>query len=874
MGIKGLTTFTNKCFEEFAISKENLLKEKIKELEKKNDNSKEIKDILKTLEKELLINKKKQNEKCLSFDINMNLFNSLSLESDLKKIQYPKINKDGKLSLIIDANSFFFYFSSKINWVTCDYSNFIEFLKFYVRIFISIKDVKNIFFIFDGIEPINKINSGTSIKRIKSKGKRIFNKVKNSVVNNNIRANYDDMVIAYNPLYPPPLTIIIYMQELRKISKNLKDFKFPVNLKVIQAEYEADVIVAKYARKYNGFIIGNDSDYLIYESPGYIPLDSITLPEMKKIKYPCKKKWKIECTLWKIKSLCDILDFPSLYLPVFGTLCGNDYIDSFKIPMSFVKEYTETLINYYIVDKIEYENYDSKEILRVINKNVNIFNDKDTLKEALDDFPKLKYKINEIIRTNANKANTKKKKVNVIPIKDEDLNNIATIIYKKNYMKVLVEYLKKKISKSEKRVISNTSNSSISQEREYNKVKLIKALILDIAKDKNESEEKYQKLYDLAKVYISNDEFIEKQNFSEFINQKNINKISDYFYKGLFYGKEVKVLKYKTFHCSPYLENVFNDSCWEITNKLRKKLYSILFSLYGCDNENKSVTIEEYKRKKIELHEDEIDEIEESYDDEKVNSVFITVEETNPSIINPKTRELKYFINKYVKEDIIINLKNIGITEKEKFALYKKIFYSSNMKMNGVKKIFIPIATSIRFFIIETYKRNKLNAITEHELTALIASIVSSMSNLLGVQNTRNNNSSLKVTNKTSPLPKNKVSKMTLHFIHRFSEFQNIIFLNIFILSALTLLDSPFLNNKSNMINHFHEYCWAYGFHKFLEYFKTLDFLHNGKGEKEGPFHSNFLNNEFKMILNAVIENINHYIIINKEKPFLKYYLK
>jgi len=628
---------------------------------------------------------------------------------------------------------------------------------------------------------------------------------------------------------------------------------------------------------------------------------------MKKVEYPCREKWKINGTLWKNKSLCYILDFPCLYMPVFGTLCGNDYIDSFKIPMGFVKEYTETLINYYIVDKIEYEKYDSKEILRIINKNVNIFNDKDTLKEALDDFPKLRNKINEIIKANNNNVNSQKNKVNVIPIKEEDLNNIAAIVYKKNYLKVLVEYLKKKISKSEKRIISN-SNCSISQEREHNKVKLIKALILEIANDKNESEEKYQRLFDLAKVYISNDEFIEKQNFSEFINQKNVNKISDYFLKGMFYGKEIKgmfiilivlfsllllylnfnvlyyycifyilliVLKYRSFHCSPFLENVFNDSCWEITNKLRKDLYLILFSLYSNVNNNEIVTIEEYRRKKIELNENEILEIEESNDDEKINNIFITIE-TNASNLNikPKTREFKYFVNKYIKEDIIINIQDIGNTEKEKFTLYKIIFYSDNMKMNTIKKIFIPIATSIRFFIIETYKTNPLNALTEYELAALIASTVSSMSNLLGVHNTRNNNSTLKITNKTRPLPKNKVTKMTLRFIHRFSEFQNIIFLNIFILSALALLDSPFLTHKANIIYHFHEYCWAYGFHKFLEYFKTLDYLQNDKGEKDGPFHSHFLNNEFRSIFDAVIENIDYCIIKDEDKPFLKYYLK
>jgi len=147
MGVKGLTTFANKYFEEYATVKENLLKKKIKELEKVN-NTQETKKILKVLNNELKINKDRQNEKCFTFDINMELFNSLSKENDMNKIYYPKINEKNKISLIIDAYSFFFYFTSKINWLTCDYLSFIELLKFYVRIFLSIKNIKNVFFYY------------------------------------------------------------------------------------------------------------------------------------------------------------------------------------------------------------------------------------------------------------------------------------------------------------------------------------------------------------------------------------------------------------------------------------------------------------------------------------------------------------------------------------------------------------------------------------------------------------------------------------------------------------------------------------------------------------------------------------------------------
>ncbi|ORY43523.1 hypothetical protein LY90DRAFT_671705 [Neocallimastix californiae] len=846
---------------------------KIQELENEKGHLQEIKKVLDALNKELIINKEKQNEKCYTFDINMELFNALTRESDIRKIYYPTINEKNKISLIIDANSFYFYFASKINWLACDYSNFIEYLKFYIRIFLSIKDIKNIFFVLDGIEPFNKINSGTSLKRTKSKDKRIFNKIRHNLINNNIRKSIDDKIIAYNPFYPPPLCILIYMIELRKISKNLKNYRFPVNLRIVQAEYEADVIVAKYARKYNGFIIGNDSDYLIYESPGYIPLDSINLPDIKKVDYPCNEKWKINATLWKNKSLCYILGFSSLYMPIFATLCGNDYIDSFKVPMEFVKEYTKTLINYYIIDNIENEKCNVKTIIRNINKEINVFNDKDSLKEVLEESPKLKEKIDGIIKSKINKINYQRNKNDLIDIKDDDLYNIGSILYKKNYLKILIEYLKKKISQSEKEILSN-SNENISQEREKNKELLIQSVLSQITKDKNEVEEYYQKLFSLVKVYLSNDKFIEKHEFSQFINNQNVSKISDYFSKGMFYGKSLKVLKYKTFHCSPFLDNVFNDSCWEITNNLRKEFYSILFSIYSDYNKKESIIIEEYKRKKFELSEDEIIEMEVNDEDERINNIYIIIETDNTSIESiPKRKILKYYINKYVNEDIIINLQNISNLERGKFNLYKKIFYSDSIRINSLKKIYIPIATSLRYIVIESYKMNPSNALTDREFSALLASIVSSMSNLLGVHNTNDNNL-LKSKHMARPLPKNKVTKMTLNFIHRFSQFQSIIFLNIYILSALSLLDSSFLVNKNNVSYNLHEYCWGYGFHKFLEYFKTIDYLQNDKGERIGPFRSNYLNNEFRIIFNVVTENIRDYIVEDKSKPFLKYFYK
>jgi len=97
------------------------------------------------------------------------------------------------------------------------------------------------------------------------------------------------------------------------------------------------------------------------------------------------------------------------------------------------------------------------------------------------------------------------------------------------------------------------------------------------------------------------------------------------------------------------------------------------------------------------------------------------------------------------------------------------------MKMNIIKNNFIPIARYIyTIFIIEMNKINPLNTITEHELV-LIASKVFPMLNFLGVSNMRNNNSILKITNKTKLLLKNKVTKMILRTIYCFSEFQNIV---------------------------------------------------------------------------------------------------
>jgi len=135
MGVKKLTTFANKCFDEYASVKKKLLKKKIKELKEENTNLQEIEKVIESLNKELILDKEKQKEKCITFDINIELFNALSMESDMKKIYFPKINEKNKISLIIDANSFFFYFASKVNWLTCDYSSFIEYLKFVSNLF-------------------------------------------------------------------------------------------------------------------------------------------------------------------------------------------------------------------------------------------------------------------------------------------------------------------------------------------------------------------------------------------------------------------------------------------------------------------------------------------------------------------------------------------------------------------------------------------------------------------------------------------------------------------------------------------------------------------------------------------------------------------
>ncbi|ORX53777.1 hypothetical protein BCR36DRAFT_348675 [Piromyces finnis] len=220
-------------------------------------------------------------------------------------------NKKNELNLIIDANSFFYYLANKINWFVFDNISFFKLLKEYLFQLLSINNLEKIFFVFDGMDTDIKKNTnlGRADKRVKS-----IKKFYNKIVTSNKKKNG---FLKPEKVCATPLLKIAYAQYLFDAKYYLK--KLDVRLSL----FEADSDIAYLAKKYNGYVISNDSDFYIYDIPGYINIESLRFNFNKN---PGEIFYKV----YKNTALTEYLGIPKEYLPVFATLCGNDYFTPSK----------------------------------------------------------------------------------------------------------------------------------------------------------------------------------------------------------------------------------------------------------------------------------------------------------------------------------------------------------------------------------------------------------------------------------------------------------------------------------------------------------------------------------------------------------------
>ncbi|OUM58023.1 hypothetical protein PIROE2DRAFT_16818 [Piromyces sp. E2] len=128
-------------------------------------------------------------------------------------------------------------------------------------------------------------------------------------------------------LCPTPLVMLTYLQYLLDIQKI-----FPNKFEVRTSPKEADSYITNLANEING----NDSDFYIYDIPGFIHLDSLKFPDMNNTDFVIKFKLFTQDLLLNHFSLT-----PEI-LPIFASLCSNDYliIENFPCFSNQIKSYS------------------------------------------------------------------------------------------------------------------------------------------------------------------------------------------------------------------------------------------------------------------------------------------------------------------------------------------------------------------------------------------------------------------------------------------------------------------------------------------------------------------------------------------------------
>jgi hypothetical protein len=112
----------------------------------------------------------------------------------------------------------------------------------------------------------------------------------------------------------PPLTLESCIQTIKQHP----------SVELIHCQYEADGEVVLLAEKQNAYLVSQDSDMHVYPhiGKGYIPLDLLTIPS------PEEPNSMVSAGVFHPEALASLLKMDVDMLPLFGTLLGNDYLES------------------------------------------------------------------------------------------------------------------------------------------------------------------------------------------------------------------------------------------------------------------------------------------------------------------------------------------------------------------------------------------------------------------------------------------------------------------------------------------------------------------------------------------------------------------
>ncbi|KDQ27623.1 hypothetical protein PLEOSDRAFT_29191 [Pleurotus ostreatus PC15] len=257
-------------------------------------------------------------------------------------------------TLVIDGWSFIYalYFDSRLPWVYGgEYAEFSELVKRVVKAWISIG--LRVHFVFDGAYPRLKLLTGRL-------------RMEESIIKPSLLYFRTSPTSRVQPRIIPPLIYSNTVQALKQVDAPND------NLQLHFADEEGDPYAVELAGRLGGYVVGNDSDFIILNAEGYlgyIPLDEMVwssvetpddAPEVDDFGFtPTKPKRKkpearldrglippdgdelnlcLSMTAYNPSAFSSHLRVPASLFPLLGALVGNDYTKHSPLPQQNIQQ--------------------------------------------------------------------------------------------------------------------------------------------------------------------------------------------------------------------------------------------------------------------------------------------------------------------------------------------------------------------------------------------------------------------------------------------------------------------------------------------------------------------------------------------------------
>eukprot|EP00833_Pecoramyces_ruminatium_P002462 jgi/Orpsp1_1/1176494/evm.model.c7180000057819.1 len=253
-----------------------------------------IKDNLKIQPKFWMINKEKYKKLC---SMNYNDLHNVNNKFLHFQTETRFVNSE---VLIVDGYSVFYTIGiESLTWLKFDEIS-------------SINIIKDIIFVFKGCDPeVTKSYISKSCGRIKYM-KEFYDKIFLPENNKEKTISFRGLLSIY------PITMITYIQFLCQLAEIID------NLEVKFTLYDINPYIIHLANKYNGYVISNNSEFYIYNVPGFINIDLMNF-------YINNQNMNIKYYFYTRKMLSNYLEISEELLNVIGVYCHRDINISKKI---------------------------------------------------------------------------------------------------------------------------------------------------------------------------------------------------------------------------------------------------------------------------------------------------------------------------------------------------------------------------------------------------------------------------------------------------------------------------------------------------------------------------------------------------------------